>query len=889
VEAAKTDDPTPPLREVRLGLVFNGGISLAVWMGGVTHEIDAARRAADTTATGMTTTLYRELLCEHLQQTVRVDVISGASAGGINGSLLAAAIAAGKPVPDLRETWLVLGDLATLMRSPAQSDPPSWLQGDEIVLAAVQRELELLIGASSIAPADVEAPIYLYVSATNLRGRENVYRDATGRQFTETDSRHMFAFELLPEQLLQSRRHLDRPDRWPERSARPTSFAHPAAAQRLAGAARASSSFPGAFEAAGPFGPQRDWFIDGGVLDNQPFVPLLDRIAILPAEGGPVKRVVGYVVPSLSVARPAADADWRPSAMSTLTATVKAMSGLSKLISLDRLVGDGERQRAEDAQRRLVHELMIGRDADLSREGLESAAGELFEAYRHARALAGGETFARWLAPAFVAGDGRLGQNPTIAVDDMTSPEVGVEAIDPADAGLWIPARCGWSRHDPQWCWGLSPAERVATMALLIVRELLEEDPQDAMLRLARKLASQLVWDLRALAQQLSERFPRDDTLKLADRAQRAYGALEGPGDLDGLRWLQRRFVHLDFRMDKARSNGHGLPTIATLLHVEVVRNALRIDRQGPPFPFDFVAMSSAVRENGQPNSALGHPSITPDDKLAGMKLGHFGAFVKRSWRANDWLWGRVDGVVHVLRATVDEQLLAQHRDRVADLAGFAFAGGDVLGELWKRNVELVKDLAPEGDAGRQFAAVFERALGGDVTALEVIRAALAAPIQLQILRDELEDVAAAAEADVEKGASRAVAGATWARDLRAEQRRAGKSPLGDEQLVALFGQMRIGEETIGGELLSASGLDVVARTGAVTTAILSGGRGGLPAVVRGGLRGLRAATLALSYGVRLVVRKPAVGLVALLVLAQLTYFAVTPTARGWARCYRRS
>ena len=31
--------------EIRLALVMNGGVSLAVWMGGVTHELDLIRRA----------------------------------------------------------------------------------------------------------------------------------------------------------------------------------------------------------------------------------------------------------------------------------------------------------------------------------------------------------------------------------------------------------------------------------------------------------------------------------------------------------------------------------------------------------------------------------------------------------------------------------------------------------------------------------------------------------------------------------------------------------------------------------------------------------------------------------------------------------------------------
>ena len=32
--------------EIRIALVLNGGVSLAVWMGGVTHELDLIRRAS---------------------------------------------------------------------------------------------------------------------------------------------------------------------------------------------------------------------------------------------------------------------------------------------------------------------------------------------------------------------------------------------------------------------------------------------------------------------------------------------------------------------------------------------------------------------------------------------------------------------------------------------------------------------------------------------------------------------------------------------------------------------------------------------------------------------------------------------------------------------------
>ena len=39
-----------------------------------------------------------------------------------------------------------------------------------------------------------------------------------------------------------------------------------------------------------------------------------------------------------------------------------------------------------------------------------------------------------------------------------------------------------------------------------------------------------------------------------------------------------------------------------------------------------------------------------PREKLAGIELAHFGAFLKGSWRANDWMWGRLDAAQRLLR-----------------------------------------------------------------------------------------------------------------------------------------------------------------------------------------------------------------------------------------------
>jgi len=69
--------------ELRIAVVMNGGVSLAVWIGGVTLEI--GRVLARDSVYGEIQTLTGT--------STRVDVICGTSAGGVNGAFLAMAMA----------------------------------------------------------------------------------------------------------------------------------------------------------------------------------------------------------------------------------------------------------------------------------------------------------------------------------------------------------------------------------------------------------------------------------------------------------------------------------------------------------------------------------------------------------------------------------------------------------------------------------------------------------------------------------------------------------------------------------------------------------------------------------------------------------------------------
>ena len=117
----------PPHREkeLRLALVCYGGISLAVYMHGITKEIwhvaRASRAAHDGTAIpNGSAAVYGALIAEVAAQSglrVRImpDIIAGASAGGINGVFLAQAIAAGQSLDPLTDLWLDGADVEALI------------------------------------------------------------------------------------------------------------------------------------------------------------------------------------------------------------------------------------------------------------------------------------------------------------------------------------------------------------------------------------------------------------------------------------------------------------------------------------------------------------------------------------------------------------------------------------------------------------------------------------------------------------------------------------------------------------------------------------------------------------------------------------------------------
>ena len=117
-------------KELRLALICYGGVSLAIYMHGVTREIwhllRASRAYHDGTPPGSgSEAIYRDVLAgmeaaSSVRLRVLADIIAGSSAGGINGIFLSQAIVTGQSLEPLTEMWLENGDVDVLLDPDAR-------------------------------------------------------------------------------------------------------------------------------------------------------------------------------------------------------------------------------------------------------------------------------------------------------------------------------------------------------------------------------------------------------------------------------------------------------------------------------------------------------------------------------------------------------------------------------------------------------------------------------------------------------------------------------------------------------------------------------------------------------------------------------------------------
>lgn len=295
-------------RELRLALVCYGGVSLAVYMHGITVELQRLVAASavfcrDPAAPNpfpldSTERIYWDALraiadaSDSVALRVVVDVIAGTSAGGINGIVLAKALVRGVRQDPLREVWFDKASLLKLLRAPrlfwrkGGGAPPLWapLNGQRMsgwAHAALQEMNRCPIDgpASGLDLVPEGNELDLFVTTTDCTGFQRTIELYDPEAIHDAEYRHLLHFHYDP---LSD----DKAAFGPEDD------------RVLTLAVRSTSSFPGAFPpvtlgeveaVAGKFDAQKElnphfaayflegakpegsFFLDGGVLNNRPF------------------------------------------------------------------------------------------------------------------------------------------------------------------------------------------------------------------------------------------------------------------------------------------------------------------------------------------------------------------------------------------------------------------------------------------------------------------------------------------------------------------------------------------------------------------------------------------------------------------------------------------
>ncbi|WP_310725803.1 DUF3376 domain-containing protein [Streptomyces sp. N2A] len=655
--------------ETRLALVMNGGVSLAVWMGGVAHELDLLRRASDgATTEDQVPERDREVfilwkqLADKARRRVQVDVVSGTSAGGLNGILLATAIGRGAALPsELRDLWVKSASLDHLKEGTPKN---SLLSGDQ--LAKYFRK-----ALDAINKSNPTNRVTLFVTATALNGRGKALKDTFGQSFGIRDHRRVYKFKSQPDYKYNN---ADGKPTWSKGHDR-NDFERDCTESEnaLVHAARATASFPVAFSPISEdllteyrLHPDPGYkhpasnVMDGGVLNNAPFGPVLEEITKRPA-AGPVERVVVYVVPTSGRLAEEYVKNKRPEEITPLTA---AWSALFYPQEAD------VRSGTEDLHNRLNTSVRETRE-ELFDRLLDPNEGEQFE--RRVR-LAASNLLPeyRWSRARAVVLDAMTERtHPETITPLVTPPEADAKAIEDILGRRlsWLPLEGVQELNDPDldmWRWGCRPAERLLQTLSHQLHEMLLKCFNDSG-PIQSQRQKTLIEGIRDITEQLQKMIALSDATSdelahwpspgermservAADVVEQVFTKLDVPGAAGKLvDEATACFLRTLREVDPSARWRRRKDVVSAYLIVEVLTQAFAppikvVDKLTPKFRFLRLGPDAMGPLFNQDWSAdIG------DKKLYGIRIHHFGAFIHEDWRKSDFTWGRLDAAHHLL------------------------------------------------------------------------------------------------------------------------------------------------------------------------------------------------------------------------------------------------
>ncbi|MCP3735300.1 patatin-like protein [Sphingomonas sp. RP10(2022)] len=705
-------------KELRLALVCYGGISLAVYMHGITKEVwrmvraSRGAHAGDPPGDG-SEGIYRALLAEieglaDLKVRVLADIIAGASAGGINGIFLAQAITTGQSLEPLTDLWLTSADVEALIdpeAAPASrfskmwALPLAWVAAgrsadkveelDEATRDEVRTKLShfvrsrwfeppfggatftglLLDAFEAMAHSDAGPrllpdgqPLDLFVTCTDFTGHPERLRLNSPPEVMETEHRIVLGFS--------------------DHGAGGTLGAIP----DLAFAARATSSFPGAFppftvgeldgvlETRSIAWPERRDFlkralprqfaanqadkavlIDGSVLANAPFRPAIDALKERPARREIDRRFV-YIDPSPGIKIRLGSGGAKPGFFQTI---LGALSDLPRQQPIrDNLDAIADRSDRIDRMRGIVtalrpaveeeiealfgHTLFLDRPTPArliawrrrAQAAAASRAGYSYAAYGHLKLSGVVATITALLY--HVGGEpGQQRWRRIRAGIEAAIAERGFGGVAPSFSGKESAATIDFLRT-------FDIGFRIRRLRLMARRlSEIEADGVDA-----TAMRDAIYTSLAAYL----DRQRADDHPHLRHQVRRLRGHEAGP--LLDMLGEALNLTALDGDTDARLADAFATLDRAT-------RRALLLAYLGFPY-FDSATLPLLQGEGLDEFDPIKVDRIAPDDATAirsggaeatlkGIQFNSFGAFFSRAYRENDYLWGRLHGAERMI------------------------------------------------------------------------------------------------------------------------------------------------------------------------------------------------------------------------------------------------
>jgi len=734
-----TEVPALPLdddvKDLRLALVCYGGVSLAVYMHGVTkeiHKLVVASKAFEANpdvnpfAANRVEHVYFDALArrrkrEGCRTRVVVDIIAGTSAGGINGICLAKALGHNLSQDALRDLWLKKGDIKQLIAMPRAPWIPlrvaAW-----VVKSVLTRKLR--------APLDG-----LLMFTWVKEALDEMDSTAAGRESDEPDtllpSGHALDLKVPITDFYGINRDVPTydprrvTDRWHRhvmrfRSVNGTGQLEHDHNHRLAFAARATSCFPVAFPPVsvkdlGEEWPGRDsftrdffpgyrlaeelventYFVDGGVLDNFPFKIAFESIREKAASVEVDRRLL-YVQPDPGgpgAPAPGTPPNLRKLAWGGVAAIPRKEPILQDLLEIRAFNERVARVNAilDRAEEQVESLLPAGLDAEAYAEANETLVGtamaELGLLYRAYVRLKLYDVVERFAELANAVCDFPPDSNHAFFVRDallcwarkkqILEPPEGTE--EPTDAQIAFLKS-----------FDLAYGERRIRFAVRALNKLYEDvdgsgRPTRADLNATKRALYERIEELSvALAGEgLAELVAAVEAI-FSPEAVRRWFQREGSPDAALEEFVDEHLAELDDIRDRIAAHlerqlqGFGDRVYKTIWEEtggwsRESRRKLLSAYVGFPFWDVLVFPVQEVGDVGELNRVevirvspkertLDRPDGAP--LLAGIAIMHFGAFFKRDWRENDYLWGRLDGA---------GRLLGMLGEKPSDLYGAAF------------------------------------------------------------------------------------------------------------------------------------------------------------------------------------------------------------------------